>query len=73
MSSPSSWLVQHAGLLPREGRALDVASGRATRLTTSRTLQLGTFSADSLQANLGQRTVVLGGRARLHIRQKALR
>ena len=28
MSSPSSWLVQHAGLLPREGRALDVASGR---------------------------------------------
>jgi SAM-dependent methyltransferase len=28
MSSPSSWLLQHAGLLPREGRALDVASGR---------------------------------------------
>ena len=28
MSAPSSWLVQHAGLLPREGRALDVASGR---------------------------------------------
>jgi SAM-dependent methyltransferase len=28
MSSPSSWLVQHAGLLPRQGRALDVASGR---------------------------------------------
>ena len=28
MSSPTSWLVQHAGLLPREGRALDVASGR---------------------------------------------
>jgi SAM-dependent methyltransferase len=28
VSSPSSWLVQHAGLLPREGRALDVASGR---------------------------------------------
>jgi SAM-dependent methyltransferase len=28
MSEPSSWLVQHAGLLPREGRALDVASGR---------------------------------------------
>jgi SAM-dependent methyltransferase len=28
MNSPSSWLVQHAGLLPREGRALDVASGR---------------------------------------------
>jgi SAM-dependent methyltransferase len=28
MSSPSSWLVQHAGLLPRDGRALDVASGR---------------------------------------------
>lgn len=28
MSSPSSWLVQHAGLLPREGRALDVACGR---------------------------------------------
>ena len=28
MSEPSSWLVQHAGLLPRDGRALDVASGR---------------------------------------------
>jgi SAM-dependent methyltransferase len=28
MNSPSSWLVQHAGLLPREGRALDVACGR---------------------------------------------
>src|SRR5689334_14497502 len=28
MSSPSSWLVQHAGLLPHEGRALDVACGR---------------------------------------------
>jgi len=28
VSSPSSWLVQHAGLLPREGRALDVACGR---------------------------------------------
>jgi SAM-dependent methyltransferase len=27
MSSPVSWLVQHADLLPREGRALDVASG----------------------------------------------
>jgi len=28
MNEPSSWLGQHAGLLPREGRALDVASGR---------------------------------------------
>jgi len=28
MSDPASWLVQHAGLLPREGRALDVACGR---------------------------------------------
>ena len=28
MSAPSSWLVEHADLLPREGRALDVASGR---------------------------------------------
>ncbi len=28
MSNPASWLVQHAGLLPREGRALDVACGR---------------------------------------------
>jgi SAM-dependent methyltransferase len=28
MNAPSSWLVQHASLLPREGRALDVASGR---------------------------------------------
>ncbi len=42
MNSPSSWLVQHAGLLPREGRALDVACGHgrhalwlaAHRLTT---------------------------------------
>ena len=25
---PASWLVQHADLLPREGRALDVACGR---------------------------------------------
>jgi 2-polyprenyl-3-methyl-5-hydroxy-6-metoxy-1,4-benzoquinol methylase len=28
MNEPSSWLVQHAGLLPREGRGLDVACGR---------------------------------------------
>jgi SAM-dependent methyltransferase len=28
MSDPASWLVQHGGLLPREGRALDVACGR---------------------------------------------
>jgi SAM-dependent methyltransferase len=28
MSSPASWLVQHAGLLPHEGRALDIACGR---------------------------------------------
>jgi SAM-dependent methyltransferase len=28
MSDPASWLVRHAGLLPREGRALDVACGR---------------------------------------------
>jgi SAM-dependent methyltransferase len=28
MTEPASWLVQHAGLLPREGRALDVACGR---------------------------------------------
>jgi len=28
MSSPVSWLVQHADLLPREGDALDVACGR---------------------------------------------
>jgi SAM-dependent methyltransferase len=28
MNSPSSWLVQHVGLLPRAGRALDVATGR---------------------------------------------
>jgi SAM-dependent methyltransferase len=28
MSSPASWLVQHADLLPRQGRALDVACGR---------------------------------------------
>ena len=25
---PASWLVQHADILPREGRALDVACGR---------------------------------------------
>jgi SAM-dependent methyltransferase len=28
VSTPESWLVQHADLLPRHGRALDVASGR---------------------------------------------
>jgi SAM-dependent methyltransferase len=28
VSDPASWLVQHAGLLPRAGRALDVACGR---------------------------------------------
>jgi SAM-dependent methyltransferase len=28
MSDPASWLVQHAELLPRAGRALDVACGR---------------------------------------------
>jgi SAM-dependent methyltransferase len=28
MSEPASWLVQHAGFLPRAGRALDVACGR---------------------------------------------
>jgi SAM-dependent methyltransferase len=28
MNAPASWLVQHVGLLPREGRALDVACGR---------------------------------------------
>lgn len=28
MSAPASWLVQHADLLPRVGRALDVACGR---------------------------------------------
>lgn len=28
MNEPASWLVQHARLLPREGRALDVACGR---------------------------------------------
>jgi SAM-dependent methyltransferase len=28
MNEPTSWLVQHADLLPRGGRALDVACGR---------------------------------------------
>jgi SAM-dependent methyltransferase len=28
MTAPASWLVQHADLLPQEGRALDVACGR---------------------------------------------
>ena len=28
MSEPASWLVQHAALLPRQGRALAVACGR---------------------------------------------
>ena len=28
VNAPSSWLLQHADLLPREGRALDVACGR---------------------------------------------
>jgi SAM-dependent methyltransferase len=28
MTAPSSWLLQHADLLPREGHAIDVACGR---------------------------------------------
>ena len=28
MTTPASWLLQHADILPREGRALDVACGR---------------------------------------------
>ena len=37
------------------------------------TMPLGRFSADKLQANLPQKKVVLTGRARLHIKQGALR
>jgi len=36
-------------------------------------MPLGRFSADQLQANMGNRTVVLNGRARLHIVQGAIR
>ena len=28
VNAPASWLVDHAAMLPREGRALDVACGR---------------------------------------------
>jgi lipopolysaccharide export system protein LptC len=36
-------------------------------------MPLGRFSAARLRANLGTRTVILEGRARLHIRQRGLR
>ena len=36
-------------------------------------MPLGRFSADQLQANMGNRTVVLNGRARLHIVQGGIR
>ena len=45
----------------------------ASRGSVEGQMPLGTFSANSLEADLDRRTVVLGGRARLHIRQKALR
>ncbi len=45
----------------------------ASRGAVEGQMPLGTFSANSLQADLDRQTVVLGGRARLHIRQKALR
>lgn len=43
----------------------DVASGGAV----DGTMQLGTFSADKLNADLNSRVVVLQGRARLHIKR----
>lgn len=45
----------------------------ASRGSVEGNMPLGRFTAGSLQADLGQRKVVLGGRARLHIRQKAFR
>jgi SAM-dependent methyltransferase len=46
MNSPSSWLVQHAGLLPREGRALDVACGRGRHALWLAAHGLTTFAID---------------------------
>ncbi|HET9428796.1 MAG TPA: LPS export ABC transporter periplasmic protein LptC [Allosphingosinicella sp.] len=45
----------------------------ASRGAVEGQMPLGSFTASSLQADLRQRTVVLGGRARLHIEQNALR
>lgn len=36
-------------------------------------MPVGTFSADHLEADMGQRTVTLNGRARLHIEQNGLK
>ena len=45
----------------------------ASRGAVEGQMPLGRFSAASLQADLGERRVVLGGRARLHIEQRGLR
>ncbi len=56
----------------------DVAVDLNTRALESRgsvegTMPLGRFSANKLEANLPQKKVVLSGRARLHIKQDAIR
>jgi lipopolysaccharide export system protein LptC len=45
----------------------------ASRGAVDGRMPLGTFTADRLRANLGNRSVVLDGRARLHIVQGALK
>jgi lipopolysaccharide export system protein LptC len=59
-------------------RTRDVAVDLNTRSLESRgrvegTMPLGRFSADKLEASLPQKKVVLNGRARLHIKQGAIR
>jgi SAM-dependent methyltransferase len=46
MNSPSSWLVQHASLLPQEGRALDVACGRGRHALWLAAHGLSTLAVD---------------------------
>jgi lipopolysaccharide export system protein LptC len=45
----------------------------ASRGRVDGSMRLGSFSADRMRADLPSRTVVLDGRARLHIRQSAVR
>ena len=51
---------------------LNATTARSRAPVTGR-VALGTFSADSVSADLDERRVVLDGRARLHVRQGALK
>jgi 2-polyprenyl-3-methyl-5-hydroxy-6-metoxy-1,4-benzoquinol methylase len=46
VSTAASWLVEHAALLPREGRALDVACGRGRNAIWLAERGLTTFAVD---------------------------